>query len=83
MKKLAIALCASAFVALAAPAFAEDNSATGTEATQATEATQNQNADVTKKSTHKKHARKHKKQHQAEAAQPAADATNNEAQPSN
>lgn len=89
MKKLAIALCASAFVALAAPAFAEDNAqAVDANATQATEAVQTNATAAPKKATHKRHARKHKKQVVAQPSNDnnAADAnanTNNDAQQSN
>ncbi len=81
MKKLALALSTIAFVAVAAPSFAEDTTpATETQAATATNDTAadaNQPAETTKKK-HKKHATKHKKHKEAakQDSSAPADATN-------
>lgn len=54
MKKLALAICASALVAIAAPAFAEDLTPAIDATTEATQTTET----VKKTTSHKKHARK-------------------------
>lgn len=74
MKKLALAICACAFVAVAAPSFAEDMSPATDAAAAATDAAPANPSDNMKKAKHhKKHAhKKQMKQQQVAAKQDTA-----------